>query len=380
MIRRFAKTFNAMRQVFLIAAALLAISFISGVASAQTNPSFDCQKARTPQEKLICSDSSLAKADRAMAQSYRTLLANNRDLRREIVINQRQWLRKRDDRYCLKLGEREQQIRCIESSYDERRQQLQSKELLVCGPAEQGEARFSISCHAPNLIQRSGFTLSGNVDGLVAELEQLAFLENGTIVQELAVEGTIWSGGIESALRLMDIDFDGHPDLQLWNASSAGPNMGYRYFLYQPETNRLAVANVDDQLSGFEIFPDPQNKTITVTGRVSCCQWANTRYHWVKEELRLLSVRDDGSGLYWDLPFLGDKTPPDCLARTRHYNDREELTHIEIAPGGICEPEGDADIITFLNALRKDPQGYRLDIADDTHFTIIYDQPQETRY
>ena len=34
------------------------------------NPSFDCKKARTNTEKLICSDEELAALDRQMAQAY----------------------------------------------------------------------------------------------------------------------------------------------------------------------------------------------------------------------------------------------------------------------------------------------------------------------
>ncbi|WOE76274.1 lysozyme inhibitor LprI family protein [Alterisphingorhabdus coralli] len=370
-----------MRIAFLAVVAVLTLCSLPGMASAQSNPSFDCNRATSPQEKLICSDEKLAAVDRTLSQAYRALLSNNRHLRREIVASQRQWLQERDDIPCLSLEEQTQQIGCIESSYALRTQELQSKELLVCSQPDRGETRFSITCHAPNYGPRRTFTLSGRLGerDLMAGLERLAFIENGKAVQEVAVAGNIWSGSLEHALRLMDIDFDGYPDLQLWNATSAGPNMGYRYFLYRPETKRFAAADIEDQLSGFEVFPDPESKTIAVTGRVSCCQWANTRYQWVGDALRLMSVLNDGAGLYWDLPLFDDKTPPDCAARTRHYNDAEQLTHIAIAPGGICEPDDDASIIAFLHALQKNPQGYRLDISDETHFSIIYDQPQAPR-
>jgi uncharacterized protein YecT (DUF1311 family) len=39
-------------------------------------PSFDCGKARTPTEQLICSDAELASAERAMSRAYYSVLAN----------------------------------------------------------------------------------------------------------------------------------------------------------------------------------------------------------------------------------------------------------------------------------------------------------------
>lgn len=47
------------------------------------SPSFDCKKARTNTEKLICSDKELAALDKEMAQAYKKARASLRALRDE---------------------------------------------------------------------------------------------------------------------------------------------------------------------------------------------------------------------------------------------------------------------------------------------------------
>ena len=62
----------------LFAAALLASTT---PALADSDPSFDCVQASTPEEKLICSDDTLADLDRQLAASYAKLLEEHEDLR-----------------------------------------------------------------------------------------------------------------------------------------------------------------------------------------------------------------------------------------------------------------------------------------------------------
>ena len=47
---------------------------LSGETSAKVSPSFDCRKATTEVEKLICSDDELAKLDVEMSKSYHTFM------------------------------------------------------------------------------------------------------------------------------------------------------------------------------------------------------------------------------------------------------------------------------------------------------------------
>ncbi|WP_156424749.1 lysozyme inhibitor LprI family protein [Novosphingobium fuchskuhlense] len=69
-----------------------------------TSPSFDCSKASTPQERLVCGDDELARLDVAMMQAFR--MARDSAPDRQVVIDgQRVWLRNSfrtcSDKACL---------------------------------------------------------------------------------------------------------------------------------------------------------------------------------------------------------------------------------------------------------------------------------------
>lgn len=64
------------------------------VSSAAHAASFDCSKARTPQEKAICASPGLSKADENLAAAYKNALAAvPREIATEVREDQRQWLR-----------------------------------------------------------------------------------------------------------------------------------------------------------------------------------------------------------------------------------------------------------------------------------------------
>jgi uncharacterized protein YecT (DUF1311 family) len=76
-----------MRMVALFALVLLTRSFARSA-------SFDCAKARTPQEKAICSSPQLSAADDQLAASYHSALAAvPADMREPTRASQRSWLR-----------------------------------------------------------------------------------------------------------------------------------------------------------------------------------------------------------------------------------------------------------------------------------------------
>jgi len=76
------------RLILIVVACLLA-----GLGKAQAfEASFDCAKAGTPVEKMICSDAALAEEDRGLAKLYQTL----RQIRPDAVKDQGRWLRERD--------------------------------------------------------------------------------------------------------------------------------------------------------------------------------------------------------------------------------------------------------------------------------------------
>jgi len=65
-------------------------------AQAQSTPGFDCQKAATPVEKLICSDPDLGDADRQMAEGWRRAFAQaSAGDREDLLGRQRRWLQDR---------------------------------------------------------------------------------------------------------------------------------------------------------------------------------------------------------------------------------------------------------------------------------------------
>ena len=86
-------------------------------ASTAGGPSFDCAKAASPAERLVCQpdQTELADADRALAR----LFGEARKTRPALIAEQRQWLKRRDG--CMS-GEYPSD--CLRSAYAERRGQL----------------------------------------------------------------------------------------------------------------------------------------------------------------------------------------------------------------------------------------------------------------
>ena len=65
-------------------------------AQAQSNPSFDCRRATTAVEKLICSDSALGDLDRKMAETFRQILKSEPASSRDAIVKaQLRWLQDR---------------------------------------------------------------------------------------------------------------------------------------------------------------------------------------------------------------------------------------------------------------------------------------------
>ena len=93
-------------------------------ALAQDGPSFDCAKAQSAAEKLVCGDAELAALDRLLADrvaaalaAVRTLDAGAAEAEDELHAYQRGWVKGRDecwkveDRRACGLGPRARQMR-----------------------------------------------------------------------------------------------------------------------------------------------------------------------------------------------------------------------------------------------------------------------------
>jgi len=88
------------------------------VSTAKTSPSFNCEKASTSVEKMICSESSLAKLDNQIASSYKDALKNasgNSGQIENLKQSQKQWLKTRNQ--CSSSD-------CLAKSYEDRNKEL----------------------------------------------------------------------------------------------------------------------------------------------------------------------------------------------------------------------------------------------------------------
>lgn len=87
-------------------------------ADSEVRPSFDCRKARTLVEELICTNPRLARLDARMAIAYFTLRTTGHSPK-ALLDEQRLWLREGRNR-CQNLG-------CLMTSYQSRIRELESR-------------------------------------------------------------------------------------------------------------------------------------------------------------------------------------------------------------------------------------------------------------
>lgn len=112
----------------LLVLSLLVLSFSApDVARAAT--SFDCSKARTDVEHLLCSDDRAGEVDRALAAQYKRALAANRDAAAHDALraDQLRWMRQRDAKCGVAQSAwrsdpkiHAQALTCLRNVYDER--------------------------------------------------------------------------------------------------------------------------------------------------------------------------------------------------------------------------------------------------------------------
>ncbi len=101
-----------MKRITWIALASLVLPVAAQAAS------FDCMKAVTNNEKLICSDSSLSKLDEDLNSAYKATLQNH-PRSESIKQNQKQWIKERNA--CLDIS-------CLQTQYKARIAQLSSSD------------------------------------------------------------------------------------------------------------------------------------------------------------------------------------------------------------------------------------------------------------
>jgi|GEM_PF-564069 len=124
-------------RVFGIFMTALAAGFLWAFASNAAEPAFDCSKAQSSAEKLICSNDDLAALDRELAGVYedavgkvKSLEAGAEEELSRLKALQRGWVTGRDE--CWK-GEDE--LSCIRSVYERRIAELTARYQLIEGQA-----------------------------------------------------------------------------------------------------------------------------------------------------------------------------------------------------------------------------------------------------
>lgn len=107
----------------LLVSCLLSVPASLTPTVALSAPSFDCAKASTPAEELICNtdlDETLAARDNELATIYRRVLIGAGNRRANIVAAQSQWIRQRDTACIVTEKSDHQRAQCLAERYDER--------------------------------------------------------------------------------------------------------------------------------------------------------------------------------------------------------------------------------------------------------------------
>lgn len=101
----------------------------SAASIAATGPSFDCDKATSDFERLVCDTPGLAALDRQLAATFRQAMDKSTD-RATLLAGQRGWIKGRDD--CWKAEDKQA---CVHDAYVQRIVDLRIQNGLVVIPA-----------------------------------------------------------------------------------------------------------------------------------------------------------------------------------------------------------------------------------------------------
>ncbi|WP_431825009.1 XAC2610-related protein [Burkholderia sp. F1] len=113
-------------------------------------------------------------------------------------------------------------------------------------------------------------------------ISEIRLYKNSRLVQTLPTA----SQGMCSMFlpEIVDINFDGYPDLMLAQTLPAGPNIPYDYWVYDPTQGKMV--SVSDEMARVTSPDfDPVNKIISVSWRASCCEHGVTTYRWKGKHL-----------------------------------------------------------------------------------------------
>ncbi len=188
--------------------ALLFLVVMSAPARAQDGPSFDCAKAETSAETLICEDPALSRLDRLVSARYaaalraaRALDAGADEAEAELRAMQRGWISGRDE--CWKAGDLRS---CVEDAYTRREAELVARWMLE-PPA--GTAFWACSGNPANEV----VTMFFDTERPSLRFERGDTVDTGVLVRTASgakYEGSsgrsIWIKGQEATYREADPD------------------------------------------------------------------------------------------------------------------------------------------------------------------------------
>lgn len=140
-----------------------AIALVLAAPTAGRAQSFDCAKAATPTERLICAEQKLGKLDTELAEEVKKALAAVPNRRDDLLGEQRKWLKERDRNCAAPAGALTSETRvwvidCLAAAYRERISAIRS----AAGPAQSAEAQ---AAQPTAICQRIGETYRAVLDG-----------------------------------------------------------------------------------------------------------------------------------------------------------------------------------------------------------------------
>jgi hypothetical protein len=112
------------------------------------------------------------------------------------------------------------------------------------------------------------------------------------VVQEIQLSDAGPAHGTRStAIRLIDANFDGHPDLIVpVSDGGAGPNYSWNFYLFDPQTGRYVFSEELSQLVQPAIGKDG---TITSGERDGCCHHIGQTFRYVDGRLTEIASDED---------------------------------------------------------------------------------------
>ena len=219
--------------------------------------SFQCSKASTTIEKLICSDQEIAESDYLLNLEYKKIRKlKPKDEKNVVLLNQKSWLIKRN-KVC------NDGIKAC--------QEFHRKRLLFLEHLE-GSRLVQLGKGPTFFLLRSL-----KVDDATSKVQ--LYNENTALIQEFEVESRSDTENYE----VKDANFDGFLDLLIPGLRTAGPNTYFTIMLYNPKESKLKRPEGLSTVSSPEFLE--QAKAVASVTRNHAASYMKTYYKWFNNRL-----------------------------------------------------------------------------------------------